>query len=204
MKRNIIIVDDFYQNPDEVRNFALSQEYFNGEHDTYPGKNSKENYYPEDLHKKIERVVNKKLTPAPQNGYFRISLKNDSFKQDVHVDPIWEWGAVMYLSKPEDCFDEAGTSFWMHNKTKMEFYDMEYYKNYGYSSYEEFWKTTIYSDGLDRSKWSRTLLCPMKYNRFIIFRANLWHSHSENFGNNLNDGRLVQLFFFNRNNFLTQ
>ena len=38
---------------------------------------------------------------------------------------------------------------------------------------------------------------PMKYNRIVIFRTDLWHSHNYNFGDNLENGRLVQLFFFN-------
>ena len=37
----------------------------------------------------------------------------------------------------------------------------------------------------------------MKYNRIVIFRTDLWHSHNYNFGDNLENGRLVQLFFFN-------
>ena len=35
----------------------------------------------------------------------------------------------------------------------------------------------------------------MKYNRIVIFRADLWHSHNYNFGDNLENGRIVQLFF---------
>jgi hypothetical protein len=50
---------------------------------------------------------------------------------------------------------------------------------------------------LDRSKWTRYFLSPMKYNRLVIFNARLWHSHNYNFGNSLENGRLVQLFFFN-------
>ena len=40
----------------------------------------------------------------------------------------------------------------------------------------------------------------MKYNRLVLFRTRLWHSHSENFGDTLENGRLVQLFFFSDKN----
>jgi hypothetical protein len=200
MKRSIIVVDNFHSNPNEVREFALNQKYPEPEDSyTYPGKNSDGDYYPSEVHQKFENILNRKLVPARPNGYFRLSLEKDTYKQDVHVDPSWEWGAVCYLNSPEQCIDEGGTSFWMHNKTKMETYPQteEEAKYYNYSSPKEAWWTTVYDEGLDRSKWTRYFLSPMKYNRLILFRANLWHSHNYNFGDTLHNGRLVQLFFFN-------
>ncbi len=199
MKQNIIVVDDFYTNPDEVRNNALAQEYPKPEKEyTYPGRNSKGAYYNQEIHQKFEYLINQKLNPADKNGYFRLSLENDTHKQDVHVDPSWEWGAVIYLSKPEDCIDEGGTSFWRHNTLKMEMCPKtdEEAQFYGYPSYKEAWWTNVYGDGQDRSKWTRYFLCPMRYNRMVLFRTYLWHSHNYNFGTNLDNGRLVQLFFF--------
>ena len=200
MRRNIIVLDDFYSNPDEVRQIALNSPYPEPEDSyTYPGKNSYHNHYPESLHQKFESILNRKLTPSQPNGYFRLSLETDANRQDVHVDPSWEFGAVCYLNPPEQVIDEGGTSFWMHNKTKMETCPQtdEGAKYYGYSSAKEAWWTTVYGEGLDRSKWSRYLLSTMKYNRIVIFRTNLWHSHNYNFGTNLHNGRIVQLFFFN-------
>jgi hypothetical protein len=200
MKRSIIVVDNFHSNPNEVREFALNQKYPEPvDSYTYPGKNSDGDYYPSEVHQKFENILNRKLVPARPNGYFRLSLEKDTYKQDVHVDPSWEWGAVCYLNSPEQCIDEGGTSFWMHNKTKSETYPQteEEAKYHNYSCPKEAWWTTVYGEGLDRSKWSRYFLSPMKYNRLILFRAHLWHSHNYNFGDTLHNGRLVQLFFFN-------
>ena len=136
MRRNIIVLDNFYKNPDEVRQVALNSPYPDpGSEYTYPGKNSDDNFYPDELHERFEQILNRKLVPAPKNGYFRLSLESDSFRQDVHVDPSWEFGAVCYLNKPEQCIDEGGTSFWIHNKTKMERCPQtnEQAKQYGYS-----------------------------------------------------------------------
>lgn len=199
MRQNIIIVDDFYSNPEEVREIALSQEYPDpGDDYTYPGRNSKGQYYNDEVHQKFENIVRQPLNPADQNGYFRISLETDTHKQDVHVDPCWEWGGVIYLSDPKDCVDEGGTSFWKHNTLHMENCPKndEEARTYGFSCYKEAWWTTVYGDGQDRSKWTRYFLCPMKYNRLVLFRTHLWHSHNFNFGTTLENGRLVQLFFF--------
>jgi hypothetical protein len=203
MNRNIIVIDDFHSNPDEVRQFALSYTYPEPQEGyTYPGRNSNEDYYPQELHQKFESILNKSLTPANPNGYFRLSLETNTYRQDIHVDPVWEYGAVCYLNTPEQSIDEGGTSFWMHNKTKMDTCptsDIEA-SVCGYSSTKEAWFTTVYGEGLDRSQWTRYFLSPMKYNRLVIFNANLWHSHNYNFGNTLENGRLVQLFFFNPTN----
>lgn len=199
MKRSIIIVDNFYSNPDEVRQVALKSKYPEPDGHTYPGKNSEEYYYPTEVHQKFETILNRKLIAFSENGYFRSSLKDDTFKQNIHVDPHSEFGAVCYLNTPEQCVDEGGTSFWIHNKTKMEKcpIDSEVAKLWGYSSEYEAWWTTVYGEGLDRKKWTRYLLSPMRYNRLVIFRSDLWHSHNCNFGDCLENGRLVQLFFFN-------
>jgi hypothetical protein len=199
MEQNIIIVDNFYQNPDQIRKIALEEEYPDPENGyTYPGKNSKGSYYNDKIHQKFEKLVNCKLDPADKNGYFRVSLENDTHLQDVHVDPSWDWGAVIYLSDPKDCVDEGGTSFWRHNTLNLEMCPKtdEEARHYGYPSYSEAWWTTVYGDGQDRSKWTRYMLSPMKYNRLSLFKTFLWHSHNYNFGTNLNNGRLVQLFFF--------
>ena len=203
MRRSIIVLDDFYSDPDRIRNIALNSTYPPPDSGyTYPGKNSEDNFYPQELHDRFEQILHRKLIPSHKNGYFRLSLETDSFRQDIHVDPSWEFGAVCYLNTPEQVIDEGGTSFWIHNKTNMETCPQtdEEARYYGYSSGKEVWWTTVYGEGLDRSKWTRYLLSPMKYNRIVIFRANLWHSHNYNFGDNLQNGRLVQLFFFNPTN----
>jgi hypothetical protein len=200
MHKNIIIVDDFYDNPHEVRDYALNLEYPEPDGDyTYPGKNSKGSYYSDEIHLKFEKLAGELLDPAGENGYFRISLDGVSHKQDIHVDPGWEWGAVLYMSDPKDCIDEGGTSFWRHNDMGIENIPRtdEEAQFHGWPSYKESWSTTVYGDGQHRDRWTRYALCPMKFNRVVLFRTHLWHSHSFNFGDTLENGRLVQLFFFN-------
>ena len=150
MKPNIIVIDDFHHNPEEVRQAALTAGYpAPDELNTYPGKNSEKAYYPPELHQKFEDILQQKLTPADPNGYFRLSLEKDSFKQDVHVDPTWQYGAVYYTNPPEQCIDEAGTSFWIHNKTKMDslsIQDEVPNRQFGFSGSKDQWHTTVYGE----------------------------------------------------------
>ena len=51
-------------------------------------------------------------------------------------------------------------------------------------------------DGKDRAKWEATMTVPMRFNRLILFRPWMWHSFTENFGDSMESGRLIQVFFF--------
>ena len=52
------------------------------------------------------------------------------------------------------------------------------------------------SDGRDMTKWEHLMTVPMRFNRLILYRPWLWHSAGESFGENLENGRLVQLMQF--------
>jgi hypothetical protein len=208
LEKNIIVIDDFYENPSEVRQFALTREYPTPGTHTYPGKNSVRSHdgiwYNDQIHAKIESAIGRKV--IPQNiettggdcGYFRTSLAADSFEQDIHVDPNSDWGGVLFLNVGSQCDPESGTSFWRHKKFGSEYVPMNPKEGqvYNFGDYEDIRKNIIYGDGLDRSLWDRYCFVPMKFNRLVLFSPYLWHSHGNNFGNTIENGRLVQLFFY--------
>lgn len=210
LEKKIIIIDDFYPKPDLVRQYALEAKYPPA-HDgaTYPGRNSYREqggvYYDDEIHKKIENAIGLKVVPQNLNpdssadcGYFRISLANDVFEQDIHVDPGNDWAGVLFLNIGSQIDPESGTSFWRHKKTGLEHVPMnpDQGRAANFSSYDEIRANLIYGDGLDRNLWDRYCFVPQKYNRLVLFNPYLWHSHGTNFGDNLGNGRLVQLFFY--------
>lgn len=208
LEKNIIVIDDFYDDPAEVRKFALSRDYPKPNKHTYPGRNSLRSndgiFYNDDIHRKIQSAIGRQI--IPQNiettggdcGYFRTSLAADTFEQDIHVDPGSDWGGVLFLNIGSQCIAESGTSFWRHKKFGFERVPLtpEEGRLYGYGNYEEVRKNIIYGDGLNRDLWDRYCYVPMKYNRLVLFSPYLWHSHGTNFGDCLENGRLVQLFFY--------
>ena len=82
MERNIIVVDDFYDDPDEVRNFGLIAEY--------PDPGDRIILILVKIHvlvfimmiliKKWNQAVGAGLEPSEPCGYFRISFEHDSLK----------------------------------------------------------------------------------------------------------------------------
>ena len=73
MRRDIIVVDDFLDNPDGVREYALAQKFemFGGKN--WPGCDSADCHGQEEMTKECSEVVGMKLAIKPENkcSYFR-------------------------------------------------------------------------------------------------------------------------------------
>ena len=206
MRRSIIILDDFHENPQEVRDYAISATYSKEEGNTYPGINSTTGFQEDSLKSKIETILQRQIKPSNPFGYFRYSWdttdQENEKLQKVHVDNGWEWGGVCYLSTPEQlkANPNSGTLFAIHKALKIDATPrtVEEAEIFGYSHYEELRQSIIYGDGLDLNKWDIYSRIIPKFNRLVLFRSWMYHSHFVNFGpQDPAQSRLVQLFFFN-------
>jgi Family of unknown function (DUF6445) len=199
MYQSVIILDEFYQDAERIREMALGLEYpDHGGKAYYSGRNSKHALINQGIVDTLSKVVCDRLTPAPKSatGHFRIGLAGDMPRQDIHIDPYRDWAGVVYFSRPEDC--RGGTTFWRHKRLGIEAMpnDQKAVEGFGYKDYEEMRNRIADEDGVDRSKWEPTMTVPMRFNRCLMFRSWLWHSHAENFGDTIENGRLIQVFFF--------
>lgn len=198
MNKNIIIVDDFYGNPNYVRDIGLNAKYDPTPGKNWPGKDSCSEFIFEGLTEKISGIVGEELVNKPCNksSYFRIARENEDGTQDIHFDPNpgLIWAGVCYLTPVEDF--EGGTKFWRHieygwEKTPT----LEEGKMFGINDITDM-KKFFETDGKDRTKWIETLNVPFRFNRLVLFRPWLFHSNGSLFGTNDKNARLVQLFFF--------
>jgi hypothetical protein len=197
MPTSLIIVDDFLDDPLPLRNAALRLDYpdLTG---AFPGRNSVQRINIEGLDQAVSRVVGEPLRGQehPQShGKCRITLANDLGRARVHVDPS-HWSGILFLSRPEDC--RGGTEFFRHKATNTERapYNNEEAARYGYPSAKEMVDRIISDDGKDDDKWEMSMRVPMRFNRLILLRPWLWHTAGENFGDSIENGRLVYLMFF--------
>jgi hypothetical protein len=206
MRRSIIILDDFHDNPQEVRNYAISATYTKEEKSTYPGTNSTTGFQEDLLKSKIETILQRPIKPSNPFGYFRYSWETSDQEneklQKVHVDNGWEFGGVCYLSTPEQlkANPDSGTLFARHKALKIDATPRtkEEAEIFGYTHYDELRQSIIYGDGLDLNKWETYAKISPKFNRLVLFRSWMYHSHHINFGiQDPAQSRLVQLFFFN-------
>lgn len=181
MKVSLIIVDDFYGNPDNVRAYALSQPFeVSG---NYPGLRTKP-YLPNDLKQSMQHIIQfagGKIThwfeDSGYTGAFQICTARD--RTWIHADQFNTWAAVCYLTP--DAPLSSGTALYRYKETK---------------EYELKSKDHVY-DGYDYTKWEMTDYVANKYNRIVLYRGNMYHASLDYFGDSYQNGRLFQTFFFN-------
>lgn len=181
MKKRLFIVDNFYENVDDIRKFALSLE-FKQDIRWYKGFRSAMTFRPPSIKESFEKIIGEKINVWDEhsfNGCFQITTAEDP--QVYHHD-AQKWAAMIYLSP--DAPIESGTR--LHRST--------------ISGARHADDTTInraFSGGFyDSTKFDTVDNAGNIYNRLVIMDARCIHSAGPYFGTNFESGRLIHLFFF--------
>lgn len=178
MRQNIIVIDNFYNNVDAVREFALSQEF--NVTGNYPGSRTK-NFLNESTKETIQSFIPEKIInwldgPEGYTGSFQLTSGSDS--SWVHNDAYNDWGGVLYLTPNAPV--SGGTGFFkslIDGSLTGTSFDLP----------DDVWK--------DMSKWEKVAEVGNIYNRLVLFRADQWHTSLDYFGVGPESGRLTQVFF---------
>ena len=182
-KPRLWIVDDFYENPYDVREFALQQE-FEENLDYYKGSRSRNQYIIPGTKEAFEKIIGRKITNWTEThgmcGRFQYCTAEDSLV--YHCDGQTLAGMV-YLT-PDAPFS-CGTSLFAHKRTGLrnenDFGDVNVFGETGY---------------YDRTKFELVDTAGNVFNRLVIFDAKCIHSANEYFGTDITNSRLFHLFFF--------
>lgn len=199
LNQKFIIVDDFYKDPDHVRNLALSQSKEGQTQGNYAGVMTDNMFFQEQHHQMFRDLCGMPVKSSTQfNGKFRFTKEGEIGTQDIHFDSgdgSCFFAGVVYLTPNND--GTEGTIFWKHKRTGLENIPMtlEGIQQYGWNGVDDL-KVFLDTDGVDHSKWDRIFTVPYRYNRLVLFRPWKFHSPGAGFGNTIETSRLVQLFFF--------
>lgn len=179
---HIIVVDDFLDNPDEVRHLALQQPFIKGH---YTGLRTEDQFlHVAPFREEFERILGRNLLDWSNsaNGRFQCCLASDTIP--YHSDYPSRAG-VLFLTP--DAPIEAGVSFYRGRLTGLR----------KRTSDPRLMELT-YGGGaaFDRSRWEEVDRVGNIFNRLVLFDAHYAHGASAYFGSSLNDGRLFQNFFF--------
>lgn len=190
------IVDNFYKDPDQIRELAKSWNKEESTNGNYAGIMTHNAFLTQEHLDILSKLIGNKVVPSTQfTGKFRFTKQGEVGSQDIHFDPGDNqccFAGVCYLS-PNVPDNTEGTVFWRHKRTGLESIPrtQEGLDEHQFGDL----KTFLDTEGVDYSKWDRVLTIPYKYNRMVLFRPWLFHSPGAGFGNDLDTSRLVQTFF---------
>jgi hypothetical protein len=195
-----IVIDNFYEEPDLWREYALSQEFYKGDRGSWPGLRTKLLH---ELDQDIFRVTLRKLLMVmAQYGYSEFLELQTGFQMIdgtygrgwVHDDdPKLNIAGVIYLNKEAPL--GSGTTIY---KDQNDFNGDKYT--------EMFMDDVLIASPEDRAKYEKyreeqvahfqkTVTVESVYNRLIIFDTRNWHSAEKFFGDSVDSARLTQVIF---------
>ncbi len=189
-KKGIVVVDNFYSDPDWVRNYAMSNlEYnYSGYH---KGKRSYDRFILEGTKEKFEEILGRKITnwnhSSYANGVFQYCTSQDPIV--YHVDSQ-TYAAMVYLTPNAPL--QTGTATYKSKITGATRFDEpggdEYYNTFkGLSSDMNFYDATTY-EVVDT--------VANVYNRLVMFDSKTIHAATGYFGDEIENARFFHLFFF--------
>ena len=183
-KCNILIIDNFYNNPQETRTFALKQSFaLTG---NFPGKRtiSFANNSIKNVIQTYIRPCGGEITIFPMekndknyNGSYQVTLSKD--RSWIHTETYTNWCGIAFLTPNAPI--QSGLEFYQSFDGKfMNEKQIDIYNKIAY----------------DKTKWNKVDNIGNKFNRLVLFRSELFHTCINYFGNSNENGRLFQAFYF--------
>jgi len=191
MNKDIIVINNFYDDPWAIREQALEMAPFPIVNEL-PGQRTFG--IPEEqsleLKQQFEKILGvnitewslfKKRNEKNNTAFQLITEQNTSW---IHHDDT-DWAGVLYLTPEPDI--TSGTGFFTHKQS-------------GIFEWDPSNPTTdfnLHEDRFDFSKWDCNLEVKNQFNRLVLYNSRLYHSSMKpGFGVNYMNGRLTQVFFF--------
>lgn len=181
-----VVVDNFYKNPDMIREFALKQD-FQESPNFHKGKRCINPVFRfPGLKEQFEKILGAKVLQWDKygtNGCFQYCIAGE---QAVYHCDTQQYAGVLFLTP--DAPPQTGTSMFRSKETKKMKVELNEYGK-------------VFPTGhLDSTKFDQVDVVGNVYNRLVLFDAHLIHAAPLYFGNDINNARLFQLFFFDLEN----
>lgn len=196
--KRVIIVDDFYANPDEVRAFALRQEFQHNPSD-HKGQRTKQRFPFSGVKEKFEQLLGQQIINWDNYGYngvFQFCVGGDTI---VYHSDSQMWAGVVFLAP--DAPPSAGTTIYRSKATRGRTVEesltlMSRTPGQPRTSPQDCQRLMYEHKLLDRTAWEQVDVIGNVYNRLVLWDARLVHAATDYFGSNKENGRLFQMFFF--------
>jgi hypothetical protein len=189
----VIIVDNFYKDPDIVREFALKQQ-FNYHEAYHKGKRTEKRFLASYMKEEFERLIGKPIRNWIEhgaNGVFQYCIAGDEL---VYHSDLQSYAGILFLTPDAD--PACGTSLIRSKETGCYKPPNELDVKRTGKPIDQLVYETYANKILDKDAWIEVDRIGNVYNRLVLWDAQYCHAASKYFGDSLENGRLFQLFFF--------
>lgn len=191
-KRELIVVDNFYTNPYNVRKYAMENMNFVGQSDFYRGNRTDDTFIVDGTKEKFEELLGKKIINWENgNGLFQWCPGDTPIV--YHVDQQ-EYAAIIFLTPNAPL--NSGTKTFRSKITGATHFDGD---NLNESNKKYLDTFSGYGDSLsfyESVSFEEVDSVANVYNRLVIWNATSIHAASNYFGDIIDNSRFFQLFFF--------
>ena len=194
---NLMIIDNFYTNAKETRDYILTQEF--KVRGNYPGQRttSKANQHLKGMIEGYIQHFAGKIIDWPMplstdndgqnnddtyNGAYQYTTSRD--RTWIHNDGWNNWAGVLYLTPNAPV--SAGTGIFRFKDGTRTVDEAEARGN----------KKILDENSQDYTKWELVDKIGNVFNRLVLFNSKQYHASLDYFGTNKENGRLFQVFFF--------
>jgi hypothetical protein len=190
---NLMVIDNFYRNAKETREYILTQEF--KVRGNYPGQRTTSmanQHLKEMIEGYIQHFAGKIVDwPMPNDGLGNDNTYNGSFQYTTSRDRTWihndgwnNWAGVLYLTPNAPV--NSGTGIYRFKDGTRTVDEAEARGN----------KKLLDENSQDYTKWELVDKVGNVFNRLVLFNSKQYHASLDYFGTNKENGRLFQVFFF--------
>ena len=191
--KDVIVVDNFYADPDLVREYAMNNLEF-APSDYHKGQRSQSRYIIDGTKEKLEEVLGKRITNWNDGGYANGVFQFCTADQPIvyHVDSQM-YAAMVYLTP--DAPPQTGTAMYRSKVTGISsFPGQESRMGDGYV--DTFRGNNKEMNFFDGTQFEKIDDIGNVYNRLVIFNSSQLHAATEYFGDAIDNARFFHMFFF--------
>ena len=190
---NLMVIDNFYTNAKELREYILTQDF--KVRGNYPGQrtvSSANTHLKEIIEGYIQHFAGKIVDwPMPNDGRNNNDTYNGAFQYTTSRDRTWihndgwnNWAGVLYLTPNAPV--NSGTGIFRFKDGTRTVDEAEARGN----------KKILDEYSQDYTRWELVDKVGNVFNRLVLFNSKQYHASLDYFGTNKENGRLIQVFFF--------
>jgi hypothetical protein len=191
--KDLVVVDNFYNNPDMIREYTMNNLIFEGSNYN-KGRRSTERFILDGTKEQLEYILGREIInwnhPNYANGIFQYCTADQPIVYHVDAQTM---AAVVFLTK--DAPLDTGTAFFRSKFTGDYRFEVATLQNEryvraftgDYNNEVNFYDSTLHEKVDEVAN---------VYNRLVIWDAKKIHAATKYFGDSIENARYFQLFFF--------